>query len=104
MSSKLHFFVCVQNRPAGHSRGSCQAKGSPSLYQEFQEELERRALFEDVRLTLTGCLGPCTHGPNVLVYPDGVLYGHVTREDIAPIVERHLVAGAPLERLAVAEW
>jgi (2Fe-2S) ferredoxin len=57
-----------------------------------------------VRLTLTSCLGPCDNGPNVLVYPEGVLYGHVTLGDVAPIIEQHLVEGKPVQRLAVGDW
>ncbi|HET9953570.1 MAG TPA: (2Fe-2S) ferredoxin domain-containing protein [Polyangiaceae bacterium] len=104
MLTKKHVFVCVQNRPAGHPRGSCQSKGSPSLYQAFSDEFTRRALWNDYRLTLTNCLGPCENGPSVLVYPEGVLYGHVGAEDVAPIVDQHLIAGSPVERLAVADW
>ena len=39
----------------------------------------------------------------VVVYPDGVWYGHVTAPDVAEIVERHLVGGEPVERLRLAE-
>lgn len=102
--SKRHVFVCVQNRPAGHPRGSCQSKSSTNLYQEFSDEFTRRDIWGQVRLTLTGCLGPCAHGPSVLVYPDGVLYGGVGMEDVAPIVEEHLVQGQPVSRLAITDW
>ena len=36
------------------------------------------------------CLGPCTLGPTVLVYPDGVWYSGVKVEDVEEIVEEHL--------------
>jgi (2Fe-2S) ferredoxin len=104
MAPKKHVFLCLQNRPAGHPRGSCQSKDSASLYQTFSDELARREIRDKVRLTLTGCLGPCDQGPSVLVYPDGVLYGHVTKEDITPIIEQHLIEGRPVTRLTVRDW
>lgn len=101
---KKHVFVCLQNRPAGHPRGSCQSKSSASLYQAFSDEFTRRSVWGDFRLSLTGCLGPCEHGPSVLVYPEGILYGHVEAADVAPIVQQHLIEGRPLSRLAVSDW
>jgi (2Fe-2S) ferredoxin len=34
-----------------------------------------------------------------VVYPEGVWYGGVRVEDVAEIVESHLVNGVPVERL-----
>jgi (2Fe-2S) ferredoxin len=101
---KKHIFVCVQNRPVGHPRGSCQSKGSPLVYQTFVNEFTRLAIWSEFRLSSTGCLGPCTHGASVLVYPEGVLYGHVTAADVPAIVHDHLLGDKPIERLAVAGW
>jgi (2Fe-2S) ferredoxin len=104
MTKKKHIFVCVQNRPVGHPRSSCQAKGSPLIYQAFVQEFTRLAIWDEFRLSSTGCLGPCAHGASVVVYPDGVLYGHVTAEDVPIIVQDHLLADRPVQRLAVEAW
>jgi len=102
--SKKHIFVCVQNRPLGDPRGSCQGKSSVPIYREFVAEFTKRSLWGSFRLTRTGCLGPCTNGPSVLVYPEGVLYGHVTPADVGNIIEQHLLAERPVERLTVRNW
>lgn len=94
-----HVFVCTQSRPPGHPRGSCGEKGCRELWEMFLDELEKRQLFEQVALTNTGCLGPCTVGANVLVYPDGIMYGKVTPDDVTEIFDTHLVGGQPVERL-----
>jgi (2Fe-2S) ferredoxin len=73
-------------------------RSATSVYQTFFDELRARALTE-YHLTTAGCLGPCAEGPNVLVYPEGVLYGHVTPADVAEIVTEHLVGGRPVRRL-----
>jgi (2Fe-2S) ferredoxin len=40
----------------------------------------------------------------MVVYPEGVWYGGVTPADVPEIVDRHLVGGAPVERLVIRDW
>jgi len=99
-----HVFVCTQNRPPQHPRGSCAgSKGSTALLQAFWAELQRRNAFETVAVTYSGCLGPCHEGANVLVYPEAVLYSGVTTDDVEEIFTRHLEGGEPVERLMAKE-
>ncbi|NML16151.1 (2Fe-2S) ferredoxin domain-containing protein [Azohydromonas caseinilytica] len=94
-----HVFVCSQQRPPGHPRGSCAAKGASPLLQAFWGEPQKRQAYDRVAVTYSGCLGPCDNGPNVLVYPEGVLYSGVTTADVAEIFDSHLEGGQPVERL-----
>ena len=98
-----HVFVCSQSRPAGHPRGSCAEKGCNDVLQTFWQELQKRNASERIAVTYSGCLGPCDQGANVLVYPEGILYGHVTKEDVMEIFDSHLVGDVPVERLRVAD-
>ncbi len=52
-----------------------------------------------MRANAAGCLDACAYGPSIVVYPEGVWYGHVRPEDVPEIVESHLVNGIPVERL-----
>ena len=99
MRFRYHVFICENERPEGDPRGSCCARGSEAVRQAFKEELARRGLKGEVRANGAGCLDACAHGPAVVVYPEGVWYGQVRPEDVAEIVERHLVGGQPVERL-----
>jgi (2Fe-2S) ferredoxin len=98
-----HVFVCVQNRPLGHPRPSCGQKNCAEVAEEFFWHLQERQLFDKVQITTTGCLGPCSEGPSVLVYPEGVMYGRVRKADVSEIFEQHLQNGKPVERLLMAE-
>ena len=101
-----HVFVCTQSRPPGHPRGSCAAFGSMEVYQEFMQQFEQRNLWGRYALTSSGCIGTCSTGPSVLVYPEGVMYGNVSKKDVATIIEQHLLADQPVEKLKVpkAVW
>jgi (2Fe-2S) ferredoxin len=99
-----HVLICTQNRPHGHPRGSCGSNNSAEVMGEFMNEIQRRNLFDKILLTNTGCIGPCMMGPNVLVYPDGVLYGKVQKADVKTIIDQHLLGGEPVaELIAPAE-
>ena len=97
---KKHVLVCVQGRPNGHPRGSCQEKSCAATWQAFSDEFTARNLWASgFALTNTGCLGPCHLGPSVLVYPEGIMYTGVKPEDVATIIDEHLMFDQPVARL-----
>lgn len=55
----------------------------------------------EVLLTECGSIGFCSVGTAVMVHPDGVLYGQVTKEDVPEIIEKHIEKGETVERLAL---
>jgi len=86
--------------------------GSVEVKKAFEEELESRGLRygkeskgrnPNGRVVLTDCssVGFCSIGVAVLVYPEGVWYGQVTADDVPEIVEKHLIGGEIVERLAL---
>ena len=97
-----HVFVCTQQRPAGHPRSCCAQHGCGEVYEEFLWQLQDRNLFNSVQVTATGGMGPCSEGPSVLVYPEGVMYAKVTKGNVAAIFEQHLLGGSPIEDLKMS--
>jgi (2Fe-2S) ferredoxin len=94
-----HFFVCANQRPQG-GKPSCGAHGAAAILTALQDGLGAHPeLWGRVAITATGCLGPCFEGPMMVVYPEAVWYAGVRVEDVAEIVETHMVAGRPVERL-----
>ena len=87
-----------RRRPSGGSR----AGGGKKVLEELQEELEARSLWERFKLSTSSCLGVCEEGPVVLVYPEGIMYGKVKEEDVASIIETHLIGNEPIEELKVS--
>jgi (2Fe-2S) ferredoxin len=101
---KRHVFVC--------NGKSCAAVGSADVKNEFARILEEKGLRQgkeskgrnpmgEVLLTDCGSIGFCSIGTAVMVYPDGTLYGQVTAEDVAEIIEKHLEEGEVVERLSL---
>lgn len=92
-------FVCINERAADHPKGSCKRRGGTDVRDRLKAELASRGLSKAIRANNAGCLDQCEHGVTVVVYPEQVWYGHVTVEDIAEIVEKHLVGGEIVTRL-----
>ena len=79
--------------------GCCQTKGSIEVLQALGEAVKSSDLAADTAVSGTTCLGPCTLGPSLVVYPEGVWYQGVKVEDVPEIVAEHLTKGNPVERL-----
>ena len=97
-----HLFVCTNERGPDDPRGCCKAKGSEEVLSAFRARLHARGLKRVVRANKAGCLDQCANGVTVVVYPEGVWYGHVTVEDVDEIVESHIAGGKPVERLVLS--
>jgi len=89
-----HVFVCISGAYCPMLDGD-----SMKIYERFKQEVARAGLRGRVRVNKSGCLDQCGHGPNAVVYPDGVWYSHLTEEDVSVIVREHLLEGHPVERL-----
>ena len=77
----------------------CTSSGSKVLMSTFEEELKKQGLEDEIKIVQTGCFGLCALGPVVIVYPEGTFYSHVKKEDVADIVEEHLLKGRLVDRL-----
>ncbi|MGC4116848.1 MAG: methyltransferase [Myxococcales bacterium] len=94
---RYHVFCCDQRKPEGAP--SCSAHGSLAILDALRREVAARQLSDTVAVTSCGSLGLCENGPNLVVYPEGVWYSHVTPADVPEIVRSHFEGGRPVERL-----
>ena len=102
-SFQRHVFVCINERPADHPKGCCKARGGVEVRDKLKAELSTRGLSKTIRANNAGCLDQCERGVTVVVYPEQVWYGGVTVDDVAEIVEQHLIGGKPVQRLMLPD-
>ena len=98
-----HVLVCLNTRPPGNPKGSCGEKGAEGLFDELKAMVRERGLDRRVIVNRTSCLKHCSRGITVAVYPDGVWYGSVTKDDLSEICSSHLEGDRPLERLSMPD-
>ncbi|MCM1992377.1 NADH-quinone oxidoreductase subunit NuoF [Oceanirhabdus seepicola] len=81
----------------------CTSSGSNGILEALQAEVKKHDIENEIELVKTGCFGLCELGPIVIVYPEGSFYSQVKVDDVAEIVEEHLVKGRIVERLLYSE-
>lgn len=84
---KYHIFVCSSARMNGEIKGVCAQKESIAILQALNEGIEERDLTDQVMITTTGCLGLCSMGPIVMIYPEQTWYGKVSMDDVEDILD-----------------
>ena len=82
----VHVFVCVNDRHG--ERGSCADKDAVEIHARLKAIVKARGWAgKTVRVSKSGCLGLCSHGPNVLIHPQGIHFSEVTLGDLPTIEE-----------------
>ena len=79
------------------------AAGARPVMLAFIEELKKRGI-ENVTVAQTGCVGMCRLEPMVDVYvkdQEKVTYVHMSPEEVARIVNDHIVNGRPVEEYTI---
>lgn len=93
-----HVFLCTNERPPGHPRSCCQAKGSAEL-RDYMKDRARDLGVKRTRINIAGCLDRCELGPSMVIYPEGVWYSPKTKADVDEIIQCHLIEGGRVSRL-----
>ncbi|MCC6488470.1 MAG: SLBB domain-containing protein [Candidatus Hydrogenedentes bacterium] len=82
---------------------ACQACGCQPVARAMTREVMAQGLEETVYVRTTGCHGFCEQGPLVIIDPGGIVYVHVTPEDVPEIVAQTIRKGKVIERLSYTD-
>ena len=100
---KHHIFFCCNQRDNGAR--CCNDSGATAVRDYAKSRVKELELSGPgkVRVNMAGCLDRCDEGPVIVVYPEGVWYTYVDREDVDEIISEHLQNGRIVERLRLPE-
>jgi len=96
-----HIFICTNQKALG--KQCCANAGGEPFFDYMKKRVRQLDLHESmpVRVNKAGCLGRCSLGPCMVIYPEGVWYTYRTMEDIDEIIDNYLLGGKPVERLLI---
>ena len=90
--TKKHVLVCTANH--------CAQKGANDVAGRLRLDIIRRGLDVEILVNNCGTIDLCDVGPNLVVYPDNLIYHGVKVGDLPEIIE-HLKGGPVVDRLVL---
>jgi (2Fe-2S) ferredoxin len=96
-----HVFFCVNQRQ--HGEQCCNDAGAQELRDYAKKRIKELGLNGPgkARVNNAGCMDRCKEGPVIAVYPEGVWYSYVDKDDIDEIINEHLVNDRVVTRLKI---
>ncbi|MES2998934.1 MAG: (2Fe-2S) ferredoxin domain-containing protein [Pseudomonadota bacterium] len=95
-----HIFLCINERD--NNRDCCAKRGSKPLLDYLKTKIKMLDEKKKIRVSSAGCLGRCSEGPVLVIYPDGVWYDCESRQDIDEIVQEHIINKQIVTRLLLS--
>ena len=87
---EFHIFICQNERTPDSEVGCCFSKGSQDLLRYMKARAKDLNL-SNIRINKSGCLGQCSRGPALVIYPQGKWFQIKTFEDIETIFARYIL-------------
>lgn len=81
----------------------CMSSRSNDIKNEFDIQLKKLGINDEVYVFLSGCFGLCEKGPVVVVFPEGTFYSHVEVKDVEHICSEHLLKGRIYQKKVYTE-
>lgn len=97
-----HIFVCINQRVEGAPRVCCGEENGKAIVARFKELIVQHKLKMEVRAQRSSCFDWCEEGPIVTVYPEGIVYGKVSLNNVDEIFNHHILNNVPVEHLKTA--
>ena len=77
--------MCCNIKPEG--KPSCGPKGAIEIVNEIKFYLRENGLWDEFKVTKSGCLGPCAQGISATLYPHNLLITNLTKQSIPELIK-----------------
>ena len=82
---KKHLFICCNEKP--EPKDCCAQRNPTELVSLIKKRLRDNGLWNDYKVTKSGCLGPCSSGISATLYPDNLLITDLSVDDFEELYE-----------------
>ncbi len=77
----------------------CLSSGSEKILTDLQSRVKEQGLEDKIKVSASGCMGPCNQGPLVKIKPDETIYETVSSENLDTILDQHVKQQKPVPEL-----
>lgn len=97
-----HIFLCTNLRE--NNKDCCAKRGAKPLLDYLKANLKLliKNQPQKIRVSHSGCLGRCSLGPVLVIYPESTWYHYETQHDINEIIQQHLIKKQIINRLLLS--
>jgi (2Fe-2S) ferredoxin len=98
---KKHVFFCTNQKKEG--KQCCEQGNATEMFKYTKRRCKEEGLKanNNVRVSKAGCLGRCSKGPCLVVYPEGRWYHYDSQADIDKIIDSELCEDEVVESLLI---
>jgi (2Fe-2S) ferredoxin len=96
-----HVFFCTNQKD--NNKKCCAEADATAMWQYAKARCKQEGLLanDNVRVSKAGCLGRCSVGPCIVVYPEGLWYTYRNQADIDKFIEGELMDNERVEDLLI---
>ncbi|HID39505.1 MAG TPA: (2Fe-2S) ferredoxin domain-containing protein [Calditrichaeota bacterium] len=98
---KKHVFICENIRDAASGRAFCGSHRTKEQRDKLKVMVKAAGIGKDIRINSAGCLGQCSKGPVMVIYPQGLWYGQFTDDDLEEILQKSILGDQVIDRFII---
>jgi (2Fe-2S) ferredoxin len=98
-----HVFICTNQKAPG--KQCCANTGGEPFFEYLKAQLKALDMHGPgkIRISKSGCLGRCSLGPCMVIYPQSVWYSYASFADLDEIIQTSLMDNEVVQRLMIEE-
>jgi len=89
MPYQRQIFVCTNN--ANGQKSSCGDHHGEEVFRQMREIAKERKLHPQIRVARAQCLGQCSRGVNIMVFPENIWHSDVRLEDVPQLAKKYII-------------
>lgn len=84
---KKHIFICTNQK--NNNKPCCAAHNMNEIVAYAKQKAAELGITKEskIRINASGCMGRCSEGPVLVVYPSGIWYSYKSQEDVDNILQ-----------------
>ncbi|MBA2648823.1 MAG: (2Fe-2S) ferredoxin domain-containing protein [Legionella sp.] len=96
-----HILMCTNQKIPG--KQCCANSGGEPFFDYMKSKLLELGMHGPgkIRVSKSGCLGRCSSGPCIVIYPEGIWFTYSSYEDLNQIIQNYIINNQVVDSLLI---